>query len=422
VGELAPPLRFRQRWACALIALGVLFSAPFAFYSKSDVLAALALLGLMLGLALAGRVAKVQLRNVVPHLAGCIAAAALFAYHGLDLLYIKFMLALVISFQLTMVDWAVLQTLRKHALYYGSRGAVLAIFSFVLYFSSGSEPFFRTLLADGRSIPFFGLTNINFGFENPELLIFARPAFLFDEPGQFAHAVLLLLALIGLSTAAARKQWSLEVRLLVFAGLATFSVAFVVITIIYLASKAYRPSTWIWIVAIGVAAIALAQHPLMDTLLSRLNVAETISGEQVWTADNRSHEVRMAYAAFISNPMWGAGWTHAEATIGHFAANALGPFGYSGLMAIPLYLPLVLRLYRCWRAALHFEHMLIIALLTLFFAQRPYFYFPLFMLLMEVILREMEINAAKANDSRIDSQRQSVQSHVNDGEAHPAGS
>lgn len=382
-------LPLRLRIATGLVAAGVMLSAPFTFVPKVDALGAIALAVLMVGLALAGRPGRARAPVVAMHAVGAAAAALLFAYHGLDTLYLKFMLSIAVSLQLTLVDTRVLGRLKRWMLVYGSRGAVLAIASFVVYFAVDAAPFFRTELGDGRSIPFFGLTNINFGFENPELLVFARPAFLFDEPGQFAHFALLLLALVGLGGPLALRRWRREVRMLVFAALATFSLAFVTIAGAYLLPKVHRWRTWLFVAALGAAVAAMSQHPLVETLLQRLQSSEAADSEQLLTGDNRSREVQMAAEAFASNPLWGAGWTRAEQTIGHFAANPLGPLGYSGLMAVLLYLPLVARWVSCLRRALGFEQRWIVLLVGLFFAQRPYFYFPLFMLMMEIMQRQL---------------------------------
>ncbi|GAP37002.1 hypothetical protein ISF6_2857 [Piscinibacter sakaiensis] len=396
------PLPPMLRVAAVCFVLGLLFSAPFAFFPKSEVIGVLAFALASLGLALGGRLRRIRRSQVVMHGLALAAAAALFAVHGFDLLYVKFMLSLLLSFQLTLAERRLLDAVRDALLWAGARGAALAIVSFAVYFAFDMAPWWRTLLGDERSLPFFGLTNINFGFDNPELIIFARPAFLFDEPGQFAHFVLLSLALIGVSSAALRQRWRREVVLLVFAGLATFSLAFLIITLIYLATRITRWQTWLVVAGVAVAALALSDNPLVEALQWRLGAADTAQADddRAVSGDNRTREVQLAYEAFIENPVWGAGWSAAERTLGHFAANPLGPLGYSGLMALVLYLPLLARLLRCARSARDAHQLLVVALVALFFSQRPYFYFPIFMALMEMLQRQMAAESAPGEARR----------------------
>jgi hypothetical protein len=67
----------------------------------------------------------------------------------------------------------------------------------------------------------------------------------------------------------------------------------------------------------------------------------------------------------------------------------VGPLGYSGLMAILMYMPLVARLLRCFKVITDRHQLLVVLLVSVFFAQRPYFYFPLFMFLLEVMYRRL---------------------------------
>ncbi len=385
----------------ALIVMGILLSAPFSFYPKYAVLALIGFVAASVGLAFGG-----SLRRLTPALAwfhgGAIAVALmLFFYHQGDALYLKFVLSLILSLQIYLLDRKVLISLREFVIYYGARGAALAVLSFAAYFAFEFQPLYRTLLPDERSLPFFGLTNINFGFDNPEIIIFARPAFLFDEPGQFAHFVVLLLALIATAHPRARP-WKIEAALLVFAGFSTFSLAFFVVAAVYLATKMQKPSMWAVILAVGLAAYLLQEHPLMQALQWRLtaNEASSVIDSPSIAGDNRSREIELAFKAFSDNLFWGAGWTHAEKTIGHFAANIVGPFGYSGLLAIPLYLPLLYRLYRSARAATGFHQWLVVGLVALFFSQRPYFYFPVFMLLMEFLQHQLESQSRRERRKR----------------------
>ena len=375
--------------AAFIVLLGVVFSAPFAFYPKHETISILAFLVTSLGLALSSSLARLRYENVLLHVISLTAAASLFIYHSLDILYAKFMLSLVLSFQLTLVDGRTLKVVKETLIYLGARGAVLAVLSFMIYFSLDMEPFYRTLLRDDRSIPFFGFTNINFGFDNPELLIFARPAFLFDEPGQFAHFVLLLLALIGVSSKFNIKRWRLEIILLVLAGIATFSLAFWIVSGLYLCTQLRRLWVWFAVAILGAFGFVFSDNALVAALYLRLGSTEPGNEVALMAGDNRSREVELAYYAFRENPIWGAGWTHAEQFVGHFAANPLGPLGYSGLMAIFLYLPLVARFLRCTKASTSMNHLLIILLVFIFFAQRPYFYFPIFILLVEILQRQL---------------------------------
>lgn len=379
-----------HRLACVALVVGLLFSAPFAFFPKNEIIGLLAFLCTSAGLALAGSLKRLTKRIALTHALALCAALMLFFYHRLDLLYVKFMLSLVLSFQFCLADRRLLEDVRDWLIYFGARGAVLAILSFAVYFAFDFAPFYRTLLADERSLPFFGLTNINFGFENPEIVIFARPAFLFDEPGQFAHFVLLLLALIATAGVAARR-WRKETVLLAISGLATFSLAFFIVAGIYLSTKLLRWKSWLILASLCIAAYALSDNPLVEALQWRLGSADTTTSDdnRAVSGDNRTRELELALEAFRENPVWGAGWSDAERTVGHFAANPLGPLGYSGLMALLLYLPLLERLYTCAVRSRNFQHLLVILLVALFFSQRPYFYFPIFIFLMEVLRRQI---------------------------------
>ena len=388
LSETQGGLSFR-RLAAVLLGLGLVFSLPFAFFPKGSVISSVAFLLTMLVLMRSGLLTPLRNSDVVMHGIAVVAALALFVYHSFDPLYFKFVMALILSFLLTIADIRVLMLVQKWTFYLGSRGAILAICSFIIYFALGMSPFYRTELADGRSIPFFGLTNINFGFENPELLIFARPAFLFDEPGQFAHFILLLLAFIGVSSAAVRRKYRFELILLAVAGIATFSLAFIALVVVYLLTQSTRWKTWLLISVLAAAAWIFSENPILQTLFSRFGSSGGGSEPRLIAGDNRSREVALAYDAFMSNPIWGAGWTEADETIGHFAANPLGPLGYSGLMAVLMYMPLVARLVRCLRATADRHQLLIILLVSVFFAQRPYFYFPIFMFLLEVMYRRL---------------------------------
>ena len=378
--------------AALIVLIGIVFSAPFAFYPKHEVIGAIAFLLMSLGLALSSSLSRLRSNEILTHFIALIAAASLFVYHSFDLLYIKFLLSLLLSFQLTLVDWSMLKIVRDRLIYLGARGAILAFFSFVIYFAFNMDPFYRTMLGDGRLIPFFGVTNINFGFDNPEWIIFARPAFLFDEPGQFAHFVLLLLALIGVSSKFDARRWRFEVLLLAFSGIATLSLAFWIVSALYLCSQLRR--LWVWPAAsvLVLTGFLFSDNALVEAVYSRLGSTEQSSELRLIAGDNRSREIELAYDAFKENPIWGAGWTHAEQTVGHFAANPLGPLGYSGLMAIFLYLPLVARFLHCAKASANSHQLLIIFIVLLFFAQRPYFYFPIFILLTEILQRQIVIS------------------------------
>jgi len=386
--EAQDQLSFR-RLAALLLGVGLVFSVPFAFFPKNSAISSVAFLLVAMVLMRSGLLTPLKHSDVLMHGIAVAAAMALFIYHSFDPLYFKFMTALILSFLLTVADSRILMLLQKWIIYLGSRGAILAICSFIVYFALGMTPFYRTELADGRSLPFFGLTNINFGFENPELLIFARPAFLFDEPGQFAHFILLVLALIGVSSPSLRKEYRLEIILLAISGIATFSLAFISIAVIYLLAQSTRWKTWLLIGALASTAWIFSQNPLLQTLFSRFGSSDSGSEPRLIAGDNRSREVALAYDAFKGNPIWGAGWTHADETVGHFAANPLGPLGYSGLMAILMYMPLVARLLRCIKAVSDRHQLLVVLLVSVFFAQRPYFYFPVFMFLLEVMYRRL---------------------------------
>ena len=388
LSEIQGELPFR-RLAAILLGLGLVFSVPFAFFPKGSVLSSIASLLMMLVLMRSGLLNSLRYSDILTHGIAVVAAMALFVHHSLDPLYLKFAMALILSFLFTIADSDVLILEQKWILYLGSRGAILAICSFIIYFAFGMSPFYRTALQDGRSIPFFGMTNVNFGFGNPELLIFARPAFLFDEPGQFAHFVLLLLALIGISPPPFRKKYRVETILLAISGFATFSLAFIATAFMYLITQSRRWKTWLLIAALVAVAWIFSQNPVLQTLFSRFASSGGGSDPHLIAGDNRSREVVLAYDAFMSDPVWGAGWTHADETIGHFAANPLGPLGYSGLMAVLMYLPLVHRLVRCLRATADGHQLLIVLLVAVFFAQRPYFYFPLYMFLLEVMYRRL---------------------------------
>lgn len=378
--------------AASIVLVGVVFSAPFAFYPKHEIIGVLAFLATSLGLALSSSLSRLRNEDILMHCIALIAAASLFIYHSFDLLYAKFILSLLLSFQLTLVDWSMLKMVRDRLIYLGARGAVLAFFSFAVYFAFNMDPFYRTMLGDGRLIPFFGLTNINFGFDNPELIIFARPAFLFDEPGQFAHFVLLLLALIGVSSKFDLRRWRVEVPFLAFSGIATLSLAFWIVSALYLCSQLRRLWVWLSVLVLVLAGFAFSDNVLVEALYSRLEPTEQSNEVRLVAGDNRSREIELAYDAFSENPIWGAGWTHAEQTVGHFAANPLGPFGYSGLMAIFLYLPLIARFLRCAKASVNLNQLLIIFIVLVFFAQRPYFYLPIFVLLSEILQRQLVIS------------------------------
>lgn len=386
---------FVLRCATVFLLIGLLFSAPFAFFPKNELIGLAAFLFTAGGLALGGSLRRLTRTTVLTHAVAVAAAMILFLYHSFDLLYVKFMLSVFISFQFCLVDRRLLEDLRDCVIYYGARGAVLAIVSFALYFVLDATPLYRTMLPDGRSIPFFGLTNINFGFNNPEFIVFARPAFLFDEPGQFAHFVLLLLALIGTAGLVARR-WRAETAMLVLAGLATFSLAFFIVTLIYLSTKITRWRAWLFVGLLCVLIYALWDSPMFEALKFRFNPGDSISDDnRVVSGDNRTREVALAFEAFQENPLLGAGWTAAERSIGHFAANPLGPLGYSGLMALLLYLPLLERLYRCAVGAKGFHQALVVLLVALFFSQRPYFYFPIFIFLMEILRRQIVSTSAR---------------------------
>lgn len=386
--ETQDGLSFRSL-AAVLLGLGLVFSLPFAFFPKSGGISSAAFLLVTMVLMRSGLLTPLKRSEVMMHGVAVTATMALFIYHSFDPLYFKFVMALILSFLLTVADTRVLMLVQKWIIYLGSRGAILAICSFIIYFALGMTPFYRTELADGRSIPFFGFTNINFGFGNPELLVFARPAFLFDEPGQFAHFILLVLALIGVSSASVRRKYRLEIVLLAISGIATFSLAFISIAVVYILTQSTRWKTWLLIGALASVAWIFSQNPLLQTLFSRFGSSDGGSEPRLIAGDNRSREVALAYEAFKENPVWGAGWTYADETVGHFAANPLGPLGYSGLMAILMYMPLVARLLRCMRAISDRHQLLVVLLVSVFFAQRPYFYFPIYMFLLEVMYRRL---------------------------------
>jgi hypothetical protein len=375
------------RWAFAApFILALIFTQPFSFFPKSDIISVLATVAVtvILVINVAKKPSQIELLVYVVSIASCV---LLLFYHN-DFFYLKFLGLIAVSLLFRMVSDAFLREvtgLIVPAIVYGS---ALAGVSFLIFVAIEPTPFYHIDLPDGRNVPFWGLTVINYGFApNPDWAD-ARPAFLFDEPGQFAHIVFLSFLYAFVSSKyklTIKDRNSVFAMLLVISGLITLSLAFYLLFLMFFIvvgmRKGSRVAMFTLLISLGIVYLYVSDVEIIERFTNRLSVND---GELV--GDNRSVEMERAVSAFLSSPLTGVGWSYAKDNLEHFGASALAPLGYSGLLGVALVMPFAIRLLWLVRGGGRVGTSIAL-LIALSFAQRPYFYFVIYILLMEGMLR-----------------------------------
>lgn len=239
-------------------------------------------------------------------------------------------------------------------------GAIIQFF----YTLAGGSPVDEFIMKDGRPSFIFptGITNYYIGN-------FSRPAGVFDEPGTLAIVIAICVSYIEIYKLSIGR---FKLLILLFAGVLTFSLAFYVFLLLYLAHRySFIKSFLLLGVMIG-GAVVLDLEIINTLIFSRLEVESgSLAG------DNRTEQlynalVVMDFKAFIVglDPSCIFDRPICYSKFGYVGENPLAPLAFGGILySFPFYMFIM---YLAYMSFFVEKYRYIFIALALLLLQRPY--------------------------------------------------
>lgn len=243
------------------------------------------------------------------------------------------------------------------------------------------SPIFELPLHDGRVaglyIASFSAVDMQFsGFR------FLRGSGVFDEPGAFGFVTFLLMVI--------NYKYFRNVRLVItmyLLGVFTFSIAFIILSTIYIALTMPIRSSFryiIIIILIGVTLISFIPEDRLDIVyhysVGRIASLYAETGQQLSSSNTRAHVVAVARELIEVSPWLGVGETVAYQYSKFFSTASLvsyvaiyGILGYI-FYSMPMWLVMTQQLSQ---VKISYADLLSILLILMLFIQRPYWDLPL---------------------------------------------
>ncbi|WP_430462884.1 hypothetical protein ACQUQU_08895 [Thalassolituus sp. LLYu03] len=262
--------------------------------------------------------------------------------------------------------------------------------SFFVVLMLDMNPLMELQLHDGRTaglyLGSFSAVNMQFsGFR------FLRGAGIFDEPGAFGFVTFLLMIINY------KYFGNIKIVFLMYVlGFFTFSIAFIILSTIYVVAvipfkRSF--SLMIPIILLGVMLLSLVPGEKLDIVyhysVGRISSLYSDSESGVSSSNTRGHVVAVSNAIIADAPLFGVGEYAAYQYSSFFStASVVSYVAMYGLVGYLLYsMPLwLLLLQQVSQVRLRHDDALTIVLVGLLFSQRPYWDLPLnYILLLAVV-------------------------------------